>query len=390
MKNLFTRVFLFVLSLVLAAGCTNSSRNEGGADPAVTLIPLFQNVPLSQPLDMHLHPSDDSRWFILQKTGEIIILDADTPGGSQGLAIDLSSRVDDSGEGGLLGMTFHPSFTESGDVFLSYTVTGEGLAPLTSIISRYHMAPDGIINPSSEAVILSVDQPYTNHNGGCIAFGPDDGFLYIGFGDGGSGGDPKGNGQDTTTIPGSILRVDVNGGAPYEIPAGNFFAGSSTDRPEIWAWGLRNPWRFSFDRQDRKLWAGDVGQGAWEEIDIIEGGGNYGWNIMEGNHCYGTVTCDTKSLILPVLEYNHDEGDRSITGGYVYRGSDLPALSGKYVFGDFISGRIWTMDASAPSSGLNLLADTSLNVVSFAQDHSGELYVVDFGGHLFRIAPMTE
>jgi glucose/arabinose dehydrogenase len=284
-------------------------------------------------------------------------------------------------------MTFHPSFTSSGDVFFSYTVSGMGGTPLTSIISSFHMAPGGTIDPSSENLILSVDQPETNHNGGCLAFGPDD-FLYIGIGDGGGRGDPFNNGQDTTTLPGSILRINVDGGSPYVIPAGNVFAGSSTDRPEIYAWGLRNPWRFSFDRVSGDLWVGDVGQNAWEEIDIIMSGGNYGWNILEGNHCYPADPCDDMGLVPPFFEYSHDGGDRSVTGGYVYHGNGLPSLAGMYIFGDYVSGRIWAVETSGSSEGSTLLDNTSLKVVSFAEDRSGELYVVDFNGGLYRIVPL--
>jgi glucose/arabinose dehydrogenase len=250
------------------------------------------------------------------------------------------------------------------------------------------MTPDGTIDPSSKALILSVDQPETNHNGGCLAFGPD-GFLYIGLGDGGGSGDPYNNGQDTTTLPGSILRINVDGKDPYVIPAGNVFAGSRTDRPEIYAWGLRNPWRFSFDRINGDLWAGDVGQGDWEEIDTIVNGGNYGWNILEGNHCYPSGPCDDTLLIPPFFEYSHDQGDRSITGGYVYRGSGLPSLEGMYIFGDYISGRIWAVDISGSTEGRILLSDTSLRIVSFAEDRAGELYVVDLGGSLHRIVPLS-
>jgi glucose/arabinose dehydrogenase len=245
----------------------------------------------------------------------------------------------------------------------------------------------GIIDTGSGSIIMSVDQPATNHNGGDIKFGPD-GYLYIALGDGGGADDEFGNGQDTTTLLGSLLRIDVDGGLPYVIPAGNIFASSFTNMPEIYAWGLRNPWRFSFDVLTDDLWLGDVGQGSWEEINLIISGGNYGWNIEEGDHCFSPpMGCDDTGLIDPVFEYGRTEG-RSVTGGYVYRGAAIPEYYGYYFFSDWGSGSIWGFDAASILPAATLLIDTDRRFVSFAQDQDLELYLVDIaGGGIYRLIP---
>ena len=243
----------------------------------------------------------------------------------------------------------------------------------------------------SEQVILEVMQPFGNHNGGTLAFGPD-GYLYIGLGDGGSGGDPFNHGQNTSTLLGAMLRIDVSGATvnePYRVPTDNPFVGVGAGaRAEIWAFGLRNPWKFSFDPATGALWAGDVGQSDYEEVDIVERGGNYGWNVMEGLHCYppGVQACDQTGLEPPVLEYTHAEGC-SITGGYVYRGSRLPSLAGAYVYADYCSGRIWGLrhDGTAVTEH-RLIADTDLQIPSFGTDERGNLYVLAFDGHIYRFA----
>ncbi len=235
---------------------------------------------------------------------------------------------------------------------------------------------------------MEVSQPFSNHNGGQIAFGPD-GYLYIALGDGGSGGDPDGNGQNRATLLGSILRIDANtasGARNYAIPPDNPFAGNSQGfREEIFAYGLRNPWRFSFDPVTKKLWAGDVGQNLYEEIDIIEKGRNYGWNIMEGFHCYSSATCDTAGLTLPVWEYGHNSsGGIAVTGGFVYRGTQLPELYGKYIYADYGSGRIWSLSYSDNDTVNTELLKTSLNISSFGTDRFNELYMCAFDGKIYR------
>jgi glucose/arabinose dehydrogenase len=298
--------------------------------------------------------------------------------------LDISGAVNSSGEGGLLGFAFHPDFPLTPEVFVSYTRTG---APLVSYVSRFFSTDNGqTLLAGSEEVILTLLQPRTNHNGGDITFGPD-GLLYISFGDGGGSGDPDGNGQDNTNLHGTIVRIDVDAGAPYAIPATNPNAANATcpqgygSAPcaEIFAWGLRNPWRISFDNVTGKLWAGDVGQGAWEEIDVIDIDGNYGWNVREGAHCFEPATGCATTFVDPITEYGRGDGV-SVTGGYVYRGSDVPELVGWYVFGDFGSGNLFAIpEDSAMGVTPEILLDTNLGIVTFGQDNAGELYLMDFG-----------
>jgi glucose/arabinose dehydrogenase len=257
-------------------------------------------------------------------------------------------------------------------------------------VARYKVDP---ANPdlalsASEEMLLEVDQPFSNHNGGQLAFGPDN-FLYIGLGDGGSGGDPQGNGQRTDTLLGKLLRIDVESVVkPYEIPPGNPFVGMSGFRPEIWALGLRNPWRFSFDRKTGDLYIADVGQNKWEEINYQSnagaGGENYGWNIMEGAHCYNAATCNQSKFVLPVIEYDHSKGC-SVTGGFVYRGETFTGLQGIYVYGDYCEGTIWGLRLVNGKWQNNLLIDTDLNISSFGENEAGDLFVVDLGGSIYEI-----
>lgn len=281
-------------------------------------------------------------------------------------------------------MAFHPDFASNGYVYLSYTSNSGGLV---SRISRFSLDGTGqALDPASEKILLTVPQPYSNHNGGQIAFGPD-GYLYIGLGDGGSGGDPDGNGQNTGTLLGAMLRIDVGDGSSgsYTIPDDNPFVNSG-GAPEIFAWGLRNPWRWSFDKDTGELWAGDVGQNQYEEIDIIVNGANYGWNTMEGLHCYGAASCDQTGLTLPVTEYDHTQG-QSVTGGYVYRGTDIPFLQGRYLYADYVTGRIWSLEETGMEQYTSTeLLDSSLNIAAFAEDHNGELYIVSLSGGIRKIS----
>jgi glucose/arabinose dehydrogenase len=279
-------------------------------------------------------------------------------------------------------------------VFLHYT-RDDG--QLQSVLAAYTSDDGGAtLDSGSETILLTVDQPFNNHNGGHLAFGPD-GMLYIALGDGGSSGDPDNNAQNTRSLLGKILRIDVSGGAAYTIPTDNRWAGNArcttgagpTECPEIHAYGLRNPWRFSFDGSTGDLWAADVGQNAWEEIDRIVAGGNFGWRIREGAHCFNPPTgCPTQNngdaLIDPVAEYDHGLGG-SVTGGYVYRGTSLAALTGRYVFGDFVSGRIFAHTPGSGDLAPEELLDTPLSISSFALGEDGEIYVVDYGGGLYRI-----
>jgi glucose/arabinose dehydrogenase len=301
--------------------------------------------------------------------------------------LDITDRVNRGGdEEGLLGLAFDPAYQQNGYFYVYYSAAN----PRRSVVSRFKLDQQNadMADPQSEVIIMEVAQPYANHNGGQLVFGPD-GYLYIGLGDGGSAGDPHGNGQNLGTLLGKILRIDVSGlSAPgdYTIPVDNPFVGTEGARAEIWAFGLRNPWRFSFDSQTGLLWAGDVGQGSREEIDIIVKGANYGWNIMEGLDCYLPSTgCNQSGLTLPVFEYDHSQGC-SITGGYVYRGDRIPSLQGSYVYGDYCSGKIWalTYDGGAVTENI-LLVDTGLSITSFGEDPAGNLYILDRQGGIYTL-----
>jgi len=331
---------------------------------------------------VQLAAGERPQWLILERRGRIQRVEGRGEQASRSEFADLHDLVESGpGEAGLLGIALHPQFQKNHTLYLSYTRSG---APLVSTIERYTTTADGKhLDLSSAQTLLELSQPYGNHNGGGIAFGPD-GYLYLGFGDGGAAGDPRGNGQNTQTLFGKMLRIDVDSGAfPYAIPPDNPFS-TGGGRREIYAWGLRNPWRWSFDRKTGVLWAGDVGQNRWEEIDIIHKGGNYGWNVREGRHCFRDSKCETKGLIDPVAEYGHNEGC-SVTGGYVYRGNRVASLKGRYLYADYCSGKVWTLDAAHPERGSTLLMESGLNVSSFAEGLDGELYLLDLdGGGIYR------
>ncbi|MEP7360243.1 MAG: PQQ-dependent sugar dehydrogenase [Chloroflexota bacterium] len=301
--------------------------------------------------------------------------------------MSINSSVSCCNERGLLGLAFHPDFANNGRLFVDYTNTAGN-----TVVSEFHVGDDGTVDATSERILLGISQPFANHNGGMLAFGAD-GYLYIGTGDGGSGGDPMDNGQNWMTLLGKILRIDVDKGDPFAIPEGNPFpefnhGGASS---EIWDWGLRNPWRFSFDRATGTLWIGDVGQGQAEEVDAEaagDGGHNYGWKTMEASHCYAVADCDQTGLTLPVAEYSHDAGC-AIIGGYVYRGTAYPVLQGQYVFTDNCSGNLWAIDAAkAIADGMSdpiLRGSAPIRPTGFGEDESGELYVVNGGGQIFRL-----
>ena len=303
--------------------------------------------------------------------------------------LDIDDRVLSGGEQGLLGLAFHPDFESNGRLFVNYT-NNDG----DTVVSEFSRSNDqpGIVlaDVGSERILLAIDQPYANHNGGMIAFGPD-GYLYIGMGDGGSGGDPMGNGQAPATLLGKMLRIDVNSGDPYGIPADNPFVGGAA-LPEIWSLGWRNPWRFSFDRVTGAMFIGDVGQRAREEIDAEPagaGGRNYGWNIMEGDICYRTDPCTTDGLTLPVAVNDRSNRECAITGGYVYRGANYPELNGAYVFSDYCTGTLWALDAArAITNGRTetlVLGDAGFGPSSFGEDEAGELYAVNLQGEIWRL-----
>jgi glucose/arabinose dehydrogenase len=362
-----------------ACAATGASAQSGGI---ARLEPAFPNLRFSKPVAMLQAPGDTGRWYVVEQEGRVVVFDDDPAVSEVSVFVDIRRRVNArSNEAGLLGMAFHPDYQSNGQVILSYTAGGR---PLQSVISRF-FADDArrALDPASERVVLSTDQPFSNHNGGQVGFGPD-GFLYIGFGDGGAGGDPQGHGQNTNTLLGAMLRIDLDTGDPYGIPADNPFA-TGGGRPEIYAWGLRNPWRWSFDAATGDLWVGDVGQNQIEEIDVVVKGGNYGWNAREGAQPFRGGARPSAGLIPPVAEYNHNVGC-SVTGGYVYRGSQIPALTGTYVFGDYCSGRFWGL--SPDGNGGRTMAplfDGHINLSSFGQAHDGRLFAIDLEGALFQI-----
>jgi glucose/arabinose dehydrogenase len=352
------------------------------AQPNVVLEPVVSG--LSVPVA--IANAGDSRLFIVQQNGRIRIYNA-----PQLLAqpfLDVSSLISSDGERGLLGLAFHPRYAENGFFYVNYTDTNGD----TNVVRYTRSAADpNRADPASARVILHVDQPFANHNGGQLQFGPD-GYLYIGMGDGGSGGDPGDRAQNLGVLLGKMLRIDVNGAEPYAIPPSNPFVSRPGARAEIWASGLRNPWRFSFDRNFGDLWIADVGQGQWEEISFQRrtsiGGENYGWRRMEGTHCFSPATnCNDGTLVQPVLEYDHSAGACSVTGGYVYRGTRSRRLNDMYIYADFCNGRI--MGARRDTSGRftsTLLLDAPFQVSTFGEDANGELYVASYGsGEIFRI-----
>lgn len=350
-------------------------------DADVELTRVFPSVSLSNPVALTQAPGDPSHWYVIEQGGVVKRFSAAGPTAETVLSlVDLES----GGEKGLLGIAFPPDFATSGLAYLSYTAND---GQLHSRLSSFQTSNGGAVwDLDSEVQLMRVDQPYGNHNGGHIAFGPD-GMLYWGLGDGGSGGDPDGNGQDLGTVLGAMLRLDVAGGTAG-IPSDNPFVDTPGARPEIYAYGLRNPWRWSFDPVNGDLWLGDVGQDAWEEIDRIEAGGNYGWRIREGAHCFNPDPCSPAGLIDPVVDYAQGVA-RSVTGGLVYRGSAIPALAGTYLFSDFYDGNVYAVryDALGQAS-MEVLVGSSLNITHFAYDANREVYVLDrAGGAVYRLDP---
>ena len=389
--SLIPRVLRSVaIALLLAATVPGST--GAAVVPSRIQLGLMEVVSgLSSPLAVTNAKDGSGRLFVVEQTGAVrIVKDGST---LPTPFVDLSRSVSNGGEQGLLGLAFHPSYATNGKLYLSYTDLNGA-----SVIREYRISgsnPDRV-DGSSGRTLLRVKQPYANHNGGHIAFGPD-GYLYIGFGDGGSAGDPGNRAQSRSTLLGKLLRIDVNrraGTLPYGIPSTNPYVGRS-GFDQIWASGLRNPWGFSFDRATGDLWIGDVGQSAWEEVDralAVRGrnagrGLNFGWRVMEGAHCYRPSTgCDRTGKTLPLTEYGHSSGRCSITGGSVYRGKAYPDLVGAYFFGDYCSGEIWYVDRGAARGVAPRRAlDTNASITSFGEDQAGELYLTDAAGTLYRV-----
>ena len=382
---MFSRMLaLGLLSMLALAGCRRDTTSPGPNPAGVGLQEVASG--LGFPLFLTSPPGDNARLFVVEKTGRIRIV----RNGSllSKPFLDVSSKVSNGSEQGLLGLAFHPGYASNGRFVINYT---DGSGDTRISVFQVSANPD-VADPASEQVILTVDQPYSNHNGGMVAFGPD-GKLYLGMGDGGSGGDPQGNGQNRNALLGKILRVEVSATGQLSVPSDNPFVGQSGIRPEIWSYGVRNPWRFSFDRQTRDFYMADVGQNAREEIDLSTSatqfgrGLNYGWNRMEGTACYSPSSgCNQSGLTLPVLDYGHSDGC-SVTGGYVYRGQDVPALSGLYFYADYCEGWVrsfrWNGNAAADQREWAALKPGG-QISSFGEDARGELYVMTAGGKVFR------
>ena len=381
------------LAVVLVALLAAAACGSGGATaPPEGTVPVgLQEVAsgLSFPVYLTAPPGDASRLFIVEKTGAIRIVKAGallaTP------FLDLTGRVGTASEQGLLCLAFDPGYATNGRFVVHYTdVSGN------TVVSAFRVATDDPdrADPTSESVLLTVQQPAPNHNGGQILFGSD-GMLYVGLGDGGGSGDPEGTGQSLTDLLGDILRLDVSAGAGYTVPPDNPFAGRTDARPELWSIGLRNPWRFTFDPATGDLYVADVGESAWEEVDVVTAaqgagrGANFGWSAMEGRHCFGGGGCDPSRYTLPVLEYAHSDGC-SVIGGFVYRGAAIPALQGHYFYADYCSGWVRSFrlqDGSAVESQQWPTLAPGGAVPGFGQDAAGELYVLSAEGRVFRIVP---
>lgn len=420
LKGGFWKIFL-LLALLLLAGCTG--KNDGNLSPSPPVpapsgplsptpgepvVPpiqktldkseritgllqtteAFPGISFSQPLEIQAHPTQTGKFLVVEKGGKIILLEGLPSGGfSQADFANLTSKVDSrSSEKGLLGLAFHPAFSDNGLLYLNYTDT-QG-----TVIAEFQTSADRLtLQPETERVLLRFSQPFSNHNAGHMAFGPDDGYLYIATGDGGGAGDPQNNSQNRENIHGNLLRIDVNTtspGRPYGIPRNNPYAGNTQGfLEEIYAYGLRNPWKFSFDHLRGLLWAADVGQDKREEINLIKAGGNYGWNIMEGTLCYPeTRNCNREGLEMPVFEYAHPIG-KSITGGHVYYGDRHRNLYGAYLYGDFISGKIWALWLEEDGTTDNrLIGETPFRISAFGIIDQ-EIYVVDYRGKVYNMAP---
>jgi glucose/arabinose dehydrogenase len=391
MKNINRRTMIIVSCVLIVLGLgavaffswrmpDGSGQTQG--DYVVDVA--FPNLTFNQPVGI-ISPGDGtSRLFVIEQTGVIRVFQNSQSVASSSVFLDITSRVLFGGEQGLLGLAFHPNYASSRYFYVDYVADN----PRRTVIARYSVSAN---NPNqalsnSEFILLEIEQPFPNHKGGQLAFGAD-GYLYIGLGDGGSGGDPLGNGQNRASLLGKILRLDVNSpsqGRNYGIPLDNPYVGNTLGyREEVYAYGFRNPWRFNFDSPTGRLWVADVGQNEREEIDIVAKGKNYGWNIMEGTLTYSSGS--QVGLELPVWEYSHAEGI-AVIGGYVYRGTNLTGLNAKYVYGDYGSGKIWALQYDGVAAPVNtLLADTSLNLSSFGADERNELYFCALDGKIYTL-----
>ena len=396
-SSLFKLLFAFpcLLLVSLCWSCSNGGSTTQPPPPPPATFDLVQVASgFSNPLDIQQPDDSSGRLFVVEQGGHIQIIQSNGTRAATPF-LDVTGRLGftSGGETGLLGVAFHLNYATNRRFYVNYTRNNG--TQLQTVIAEFTVssANSNSADPSTESILFTVDQPFSNHNGGGLAFGKD-GFLYIGLGDGGSGGDPLGNGQNTNTLLGKMLRIDVDSahspGLNYAIPPSNPFA-TSGGRAEIWLFGLRNPFRFSFDSVTGDLWIGDVGQDSFEEVDHLtpaQGGANLGWNIMEGTHCFSPPTgCPMTGLTLPVFDYDHSQGDETVIGGHIYRGTKMPALVGTYVFGDFISGRMWTLTQSGSTFTRTSLFTVAANdISSIGRDQLGELYVARYStGAVSRI-----
>ncbi|GAB2541346.1 PQQ-dependent sugar dehydrogenase [Spirosoma aerophilum] len=357
----------------------SSGTNSGTVTAKV--VNAYPKLTFSSPVEYTYANDGTNRVFVIEQEGRIRVFDNDANTATAGTYLDIKNKVASGGEMGLLGLAFHPDFKQNGFFYVNYTKSN----PRETVVSRFKAssATASQVDPASEVILFRFEQPYSNHNGGKTLFGPD-GYLYVSTGDGGSGGDPQNNGQNRASWLGKILRLDVNSTAKgnYGIPADNPFKGNANGyREEIFAYGLRNPWRMSFDEEGR-LWVGDVGQDKIEEVDIVTKGGNYGWRVKEANADYNSKgsTTNVADLIDPVWQYSHSNGDVSITGGVVYRGSTIPTLKGKYIYADYASGRVWALTPNGTKTGTNQELLSGAGAISaFGEDQKKEIYMCDLG-----------
>lgn len=361
----------------------------------VTIEPAFPGLFFTRPLDLQ-HAGDGSdRIFVVEQRGTIWVFPNDSDITVKKLFLNITNKTSDIREedGGLLGLAFHPDYENNGYFYVYYT----SFDPWQNIVARYQVTagdPDEA-DPDSEVILMEIPKQVAEHNAGQLAFGPQDGFLYIAVGDGGCCYDPLCSGQELSSLEGTVLRIDVDtieSGKNYGIPPDNPFLGNTSGyREETYAYGLRNPWRMSFDPPTGQLWTGDVGQDDWEEVNLIQKGGNYGWSVLEGTECFfgncPPVGCDITDLTMPILAYNHNGGYASVTGGYVYRGTRAPELFGKYIYADFVLGKIWGLKYDGSSNVQNeLLATMELLISAFGVDEQNELYIVDYQGRIYRFS----
>ena len=388
------RVVSLWLVCVLALGAAGAGGEETSS---LKVVRAFPNLPLNRPIVLTHDGVHKDQLYVADQLGKIYRMPNKQSNTEKDLSLVLDweehvSYKDKENEEGLLGLAFHPKFEKNGEFFLHYTIVGEPAH--TNVIARFKVGKDGKADPKSEEVLLSITHPFWNHKGGGLTFGPD-GYLYISVGDGGKRDDPFGNGQNKATLLGKILRIDVDhkdAGKTYAVPKDNPFADDKSAKGEIFAFGFRNVWGMSFDPVTKKLWAADVGQDLWEEIDLVVKGGNYGWNLREGMHKFpvgiGGGSDPRKDLIEPIFEYHHDLG-KSITGGFVYRGQKLPELVGHYLYADYVSSKIWALKYDEKTKAVTnrpIPFNQTTTIIAFGADADGEAFFTDAFGKVWQIA----